>query len=137
MIRLLLHIGTEKTGTTTIQHFCTDHRRELLAQGILYPRSLGGPGHKRFAGALLPESLRKDFCPAVDPAGPEDGFRRVPRGGGFFSETSLVRSALRLGTSPSFRSNYLGARLVLEGPEPGGTVVREDSWGTIKQQFIR
>lgn len=35
--RLILHIGTHKTGTTGIQRFCAAHREALLREGILYP----------------------------------------------------------------------------------------------------
>lgn len=35
--RLILHIGTHKTGTTGIQRFCSANRTTLLHQGILYP----------------------------------------------------------------------------------------------------
>lgn len=37
MIKLYLHIGTAKTGTTTLQHFLTVKREELLKEGFLYP----------------------------------------------------------------------------------------------------
>ena len=33
----MLHIGLEKTGTTSFQAFCADHRRDLAARGALYP----------------------------------------------------------------------------------------------------
>ncbi|ACK69981.1 hypothetical protein PCC7424_1541 [Gloeothece citriformis PCC 7424] len=39
MTKLYLHIGTPKTGTTSIQHFLTVKREELLEQGFLYPVS--------------------------------------------------------------------------------------------------
>ncbi len=35
--RLILHIGSHKTGTTAIQRFCSQNREVLLSQGILYP----------------------------------------------------------------------------------------------------
>ena len=35
--RLILHIGTHKTGTTGIQRFCAVNRETLLQAGILYP----------------------------------------------------------------------------------------------------
>lgn len=35
--RLILHIGSHKTGTTAIQRFCGKHRDALFQQGILYP----------------------------------------------------------------------------------------------------
>ncbi|MBB1296287.1 hypothetical protein [Pseudoalteromonas sp. SR41-7] len=37
MSKVVLHIGTEKTGTTSIQHFMSQNRQALLAKGIVYP----------------------------------------------------------------------------------------------------
>ena len=37
MKRLVLHIGLEKTGTTSFQAYCTEHRAALLKAGALYP----------------------------------------------------------------------------------------------------
>jgi hypothetical protein len=34
---LILHIGLERTGTTSFQHFCADHARRLREASILYP----------------------------------------------------------------------------------------------------
>ena len=67
-VRLLLHIGTEKTGTTTIQRFCRQQSSALSRAGILYPRTLGKPGHKLLTGISLPYAARKDICPAIDVA---------------------------------------------------------------------
>ena len=36
-MKLMLHIGTSKTGSTYIQHFLNENRAELLDQGIYYP----------------------------------------------------------------------------------------------------
>jgi len=44
---LLLHIGTEKTGTKTIQRFLALNRDLLAGQGICVPRTLGEPNHRR------------------------------------------------------------------------------------------
>ena len=38
-MRIILHIGTEKTGTSSIQKFCLDNRRQLLRRGVYYPLS--------------------------------------------------------------------------------------------------
>lgn len=43
----VLHIGTEKTGTTTIQASLHAGRDRLLGEGILYPRSVGSRHHRR------------------------------------------------------------------------------------------
>ncbi|MGB3184598.1 MAG: hypothetical protein WBG36_00170 [Ornithinimicrobium sp.] len=36
-MKVFVHIGSHKTGTTAIQHFAAAHRDELSAQGLLYP----------------------------------------------------------------------------------------------------
>ncbi len=36
----IVHIGSEKTGTTSVQHFFAKNRDALLARGYWYPRSL-------------------------------------------------------------------------------------------------
>lgn len=41
-----LHIGTEKTGTTTIQNFMARNRNALLSQGYLYPVAPGTDNHR-------------------------------------------------------------------------------------------
>jgi len=46
---LVLHIGTEKTGTTSIQEFLALNRPRLKEAGILYPESLGPTNHTRLA----------------------------------------------------------------------------------------
>lgn len=38
MKTLYLHIGSPKTGTTSIQHFCYDNREALEAKGYSYPK---------------------------------------------------------------------------------------------------
>lgn len=49
MQRLVLHIGTEKTGTSTIQRFLHSNRDRLLADGWTLPRSLGEPDQRQLA----------------------------------------------------------------------------------------
>ena len=42
---LILHIGLERTGTTSLQRFCAEHQRQLRDASILYPtRSLAYHG---------------------------------------------------------------------------------------------
>jgi len=52
--KLILHIGQPKTGTTSIQRFCLNHRDHLLRQGVLYPDAgRHGPGQQHFAPRFL------------------------------------------------------------------------------------
>lgn len=56
--RVLLHAGTHKTGTTSIQAVLSEHRKALRKQGLFYPdakRFLGGGhhAHHRLAHALV------------------------------------------------------------------------------------
>ncbi|WP_410218278.1 hypothetical protein [Paracoccus sp. (in: a-proteobacteria)] len=44
-MKLTLHIGTEKTGTTSLQKWMAANRAELLKQGVFYPKSLGSSRH--------------------------------------------------------------------------------------------
>ncbi|WP_459618484.1 hypothetical protein [Bordetella sp. 2513F-2] len=54
-MRLILHIGTEKTGTTTFQKFCHANRALLRRQGVLYPQfDGGGVNHRFLAMCALP-----------------------------------------------------------------------------------
>ena len=42
-MKLLIHIGTQKTATTSIQHFCVRNRSLLISHGYLYPRNNSHP----------------------------------------------------------------------------------------------
>jgi len=42
---LVLHLGTGKAGSSSIQFFLRDNRERLAERGILYPRSPGGGRH--------------------------------------------------------------------------------------------
>lgn len=44
-MKLILHIGTEKTGTTSLQKWMGVNRAAILRQGVLYPRALGQSRH--------------------------------------------------------------------------------------------
>ena len=39
--RCVIHIGTEKTGTSSIQKFLADSRESLRADGVVYPKCAG------------------------------------------------------------------------------------------------
>ena len=55
--KLILHIGTEKTGTTSIQDFLSENKVELESQGVFIPQSpcgsISAPNHRRLATACF------------------------------------------------------------------------------------
>jgi hypothetical protein len=58
MRRAILQIGTEKTGTTTLQHFLAINRERLAEHGWRYPRFCGEKNHTGLAAyALDPERM--------------------------------------------------------------------------------
>lgn len=53
MPRLVLHIGTEKTGTTSLQNFFATNREALKGVGICYPETLGATNHIKLPVAAI------------------------------------------------------------------------------------
>ena len=71
--RLVLHIGTEKTGTTTIQHFLRLNRRLLSQHSILIPAFLGQANHFAFPFlAYAPGRMDDVVCRAAPGLSGED-----------------------------------------------------------------
>lgn len=59
--RLILHIGTEKTGSTAIQRFLRANRESLSKQGYAVPESLGAIEHRRFPLFFYSPEQRDDL----------------------------------------------------------------------------
>ncbi len=53
---VVLHIGTGKTGTTTIQHLMRLSRPTLAGVGVLYPATPGPARHTKFSLSFRPDS---------------------------------------------------------------------------------
>ncbi len=51
-MRCVLHIGTEKTGTTLLQQWFDDNRPMLKAQGIHFSDKLGLPTNRKFTAFM-------------------------------------------------------------------------------------
>ncbi len=58
---LILHIGTEKTGTTTIQEFLHLNRKLLAKHGVYFPKSIGMRNHRPLATWCLSEKRNDTF----------------------------------------------------------------------------
>jgi formylglycine-generating enzyme required for sulfatase activity len=54
--------------------------------------------------------------PAQDPLGPGEGIERSLRGGSWFHDARYVRVAQRFKRLSTYRSNYIGFRLVITLP---------------------
>lgn len=62
--KIILHIGCEKTGTTSIQNSLYKNRALLLSQyGILYPDSLGKRNHTKLAVFTCDDGKLNRFLP--------------------------------------------------------------------------
>lgn len=57
----ILHIGVEKTGTTSIQQFLALNREDLKSRSILFPQSPGSSNHMRLAGYAANDEKRDDI----------------------------------------------------------------------------
>lgn len=53
---VVLHIGTGKTGTTTLQSVLARSRDRLAVDGTLYPRTFGNLRHLRFGFFVMPDA---------------------------------------------------------------------------------
>ena len=66
MKRLIVHIGWEKTGTTSLQAFMSKNAKNLEKSGIFYPNDhyltfVQGIGHFPLAGAILQQGASREF----------------------------------------------------------------------------
>jgi len=76
-VDVVLHIGCEKTGTTSIQQFLRRNRAVLKARGILYPRAPGDVRHVELGlYALADDALPRDRIWQRDGYSDPDLFRR-------------------------------------------------------------
>ena len=78
---LILHIGTGRAGSSSIQFFLRDNRERLGELGVLYPRTPGGARHARL-GLFVKSKTELESSPEwyrqkqSDPASFRKAFRR-------------------------------------------------------------
>jgi hypothetical protein len=78
---IVLHIGTAKTGTSSIQYFMHRNRDRLAELGYLYPRSPGPTRHTRLGLYIRPDESLDGLITwhregSASPEAFRDGFRR-------------------------------------------------------------
>ena len=71
-MKLTVHIGTTKTGSTSIQAFMRVNRKALAAKGISYPAMLGVQDHRNAAIAVLNFTQGQDLLKRKEIMTPED-----------------------------------------------------------------
>lgn len=66
--RCIIHIGTEKTGTSAIQNYLGANRKALMKSGTLYPVAAGSPhlSQWEFVAAVHPAPWEQDVGRAFD-----------------------------------------------------------------------
>jgi AAA+ ATPase superfamily predicted ATPase len=60
-MQVVIHIGTEKTGSTTLQEFMVLNRDVLLVNGVYVPQCLGRSNHRKLAVYCMSDSKLDDF----------------------------------------------------------------------------
>ena len=92
-MRLILHVGTEKTGSTAIQQHLLINRETLAERGVHLCRSLGGGNHRALVAAFMPPDTLDDFLRAQNLADAEQ--RAVWAAGvldGFAAEVAAAKA---------------------------------------------
>ena len=71
-MRIIIHAGMHKTGTTSVKHYLKNHRKTLLKEGILYPTSIGDLGNNAEFKTNDPAGLKNVFASELAQI-PDDG----------------------------------------------------------------
>ncbi|MGB3313379.1 MAG: hypothetical protein WBB85_03115, partial [Albidovulum sp.] len=107
-MRLILHIGTEKTATTTLQHFLYDNRAALAARGVGLSDVAGSPNNRRLAAYCQPDGRIDNFFRGRKIATPED---KAAFFAGFAEDLSAELAGLGTGTV-ILTSEHFHSRLI-------------------------
>lgn len=59
---IYLHIGQQKTGSTSLQHFFSNNRKKLKKLGFEYPLPLKAGGHHYIPRFIFSESTKRDMA---------------------------------------------------------------------------
>lgn len=65
-MKLILHIGTEKTGTTTLQSILHQNRSELLKEGFYFTKSAGLENNREFPVYFMLNTKIDDFFSTIN-----------------------------------------------------------------------
>lgn len=92
-MKVVLHIGTHKTGTSALQAYCAKNRAALLAHGVYYPKLPNGSNSFNFLGARLAfgqyGEVRRFFIRALSDAHKAGANTLLVSGESLYAMTSL------------------------------------------------
>jgi hypothetical protein len=92
-MKIVLHIGTHKTGTSALQSFCGLNREVLLARAVLYPRLANKSNSFNFLAARIAfgqaDEVRRFFAETVKAAQRAHVGTILVSGESFYAMTSL------------------------------------------------
>jgi len=109
-MRLILHIGTEKTATTTIQAFVRANQEALLAGGIALSDVLEVPANRKLAAYCMPEDVYDSYFTRKGINTPEQRKEHFASFPGEFQQDVLEKS--RCAETMFISSEHLHSRLV-------------------------
>lgn len=110
MTLCILHLGSEKTGTSSIQKYFGQHREALLKEGYWYPKSFTNPVghvHLKLSDAAVDGSLAKDAAVAAEFREEFESVRRRDLKAAVFS-SEFFHSQLRDEASVKRLKEFLG-----------------------------
>ncbi|MFA6900009.1 MAG: hypothetical protein WC256_07355 [Desulfurivibrionaceae bacterium] len=92
-MKIVLHIGTHKTGTSALQSFCGLNREALLDRGVFYPKLANKSNSFNFLAARIAfsqaDEVRRFFAEAVKAAQRAHVGTILVSGESFYAMTSL------------------------------------------------
>lgn len=111
-MKCFLHIGTEKTATTTIQEFFDINRSNILKHGFIYTKKAGKTNNRRLPVAAYNPHRRDDFTKSF-------GFDTNAKLASFqkqtvadlISEIRLIRKNFTKASTVIFSSEHIQSRL--------------------------
>lgn len=108
-MRVYLHIGTEKTGTTSIQTYMAENRRILRKYGVVFPKVILFPGW--VSNVELPLAVKKNVGKDLDKCRDVDffDFRRKVVGR---IERIIAKASGTGARAVVFSSEHLSSRLI-------------------------
>lgn len=132
MSKVILHIGTHKTATTTIQDTFARNAALLEARGIVYPRLGKVTGHHGlvFDWGTLPEVYRLK-------QGSREAFREIARAHGKGNKTVFLSSEEFSRADPRAAVDFVEVRKLLEGFDEFEIVcVLRPQWEFIQSVYL-